>query len=93
VGYIRGSHATKQDLLRDFENLVLSFVISIIGAFLYHVLFVTCMHITQPFSYKDSEIPTDRLLMTLQQDLLDATAMAKNPPSWEPPCFKPGVKQ
>lgn len=86
--HIRGQTLHEKDVVRDLENVLLSFIISLVGAFLYHVLFVTCVHIAQPFSSKSSAIPTAKLLLSLQQDLLDATRMATNPPSWEEPCYK-----
>merc|ERR1740121_2503724 len=76
------------DIISDLENLVISFVISLVGPFLYQVLLEVSLHIAQPFSCVEDQIPTERLLDGLQRGLSDAARIGAAPPSWEAPCLK-----
>merc|ERR1740121_2225276 len=84
----KGHTATEADMIADVENLVISFVISMIGPFLYHILLEVSLYIAQPFSHVEGEIPTERLLQGLQRDLTDAARIGAAPPSWEAPFLK-----
>jgi len=75
-------------IISDVENLVISFVISLVGPFLYQVLLEVSLRIAQPFSSAEGEIPTERLLDGLQRGLSDATRIGDAPPSWEAPFLK-----
>jgi len=81
------SHSGEQDLVADLENLIISFFICMLGPFLYQVLLESCICISQPFASEESQIPTDRLMQRLQQDLTDARRMAASLPSWRAPAF------
>merc|ERR1740121_2062267 len=80
--------AYSSDVISDVENLVISFVISLIGPFLYQILLEVSLCIAQPFARDEGRIPTDRLLESLQRDLSDAVRIGTAPPSWEPPFLK-----
>jgi len=80
--------ATERDLTADVENLVVIFFISMLGALVYQALLDVSISIAQPFVTSEGEIPVDRLLTQLQQDLADGWVVANNLPSWEKPRFK-----
>lgn len=76
------------DVLADCENVLISFVICVVGPFLYHLLLEVSISIGQPFAHEENQVPTDRMLERLQKDLQDAADMADAVPSWEVPFFK-----
>jgi predicted membrane chloride channel (bestrophin family) len=88
ISFLYSALSGDQDVVSDMENLVVSFIISIIGPFLYQVLLEVSVAIAQPFGNTESQIPTERLMTRLQKDLTDAVMMASKPPSWERPRFK-----
>merc|ERR1719291_478789 len=87
VSGVYSTNSKEKDLVSDFENLIISFFICVVGPFLYHVILEVCICISQPFASEDSQIPTDRLMQRLQKDLVDARFMASSLPSWEAPTF------
>jgi hypothetical protein len=81
--------ARAREAAGDSQNLIVSFFFSCFGPFIYTALLEVSIAIAQPFSSRDGEIPTKRLLMQLQQDLEDGLTMIKNmPPGWKCPSFK-----
>jgi len=83
------SHRSKEgDLIADLENCLISFVISVIGPFLYQVLLEVSLCLAKPFDSEEGQIPTGRLIEDLQHDLSDAIQIGASPPSWEAPCLK-----
>jgi len=81
--------AKDSELIADLENLVISFVISLIGPFLYQVLLEVSLCLAKPFDSEEGQIPTGRLLHDLERDLSDAMKIGAAPPSWEAPFLKP----
>merc|ERR1740121_1178647 len=87
IGYAKSARV--HEIISDLENLVISLVISLIRPFLYQVLLEVSLHIAQPFSSEEGQIPTDRLLDSLQRHCSDASRIGATPPAWESPFFKP----
>jgi len=84
--------ATPGQAARDGQTLIVSFFFSVFGPFVYQALLEVSIAIAQPFSNKDGEIPTWRLLQKLETDLHDGKKMARNTP-WEAPMFKQPAKK
>jgi len=84
-------HSKESDLIADVENLFISFVVSMIGPFLYQILLEVSLCLAKPFDSPVSQIPTGRLLDDLQRDLSDAMKIGTAPPSWEAPFLKAPV--
>merc|ERR1719469_1579861 len=84
----KNAQSKEGDFIADVENVVISFVISLIGPFLYQVLLEVSLCIAQPFSTGEVQLPTGRLLDDLQRDLSDAIRIGAAPPSWEAPFLK-----
>eukprot|EP00928_Gymnodinium_smaydae_P014038 TRINITY_DN15093_c0_g1_i1.p1 TRINITY_DN15093_c0_g1~~TRINITY_DN15093_c0_g1_i1.p1 ORF type:complete len:440 (-),score=99.10 TRINITY_DN15093_c0_g1_i1:51-1310(-) len=81
--------ARMKEVAADTQNLIVSFFFSCFGPFIYQALLQVAIAIAQPFSSRDGEIPTKRLLRQLEKDLDDGAVMIKNMPiGWEPPTFK-----
>jgi predicted membrane chloride channel (bestrophin family) len=77
------------EVARDIQDVIVSFFLSCFGPFIYVALLEVAVAIAQPFSSKDGEIPTKRLLEKLEKDLLDGKRMATNlPERWTKPRFK-----
>lgn len=82
---------------RGVQDLVISFILSLVGPFLYQALLEVAVCIAQPFAgASDDEevstagrIPTEKLIFQLEKDIRDADFMSEHLPSWEQPCFKP----
>merc|ERR1719343_171444 len=78
-----------EDIVRDAQNVIISFFLSCFGPFVYVALLEVAVAIAQPFNSKDGEIPTRRLLIRLENDLNDAQSMDKSMPSkWQRPSYK-----
>eukprot|EP00930_Biecheleria_cincta_P042358 TRINITY_DN2913_c0_g1_i1.p1 TRINITY_DN2913_c0_g1~~TRINITY_DN2913_c0_g1_i1.p1 ORF type:complete len:416 (-),score=95.38 TRINITY_DN2913_c0_g1_i1:47-1294(-) len=81
---------------KGLQDLLISFVLSLVGPFLYQALLEVAVCIAQPFAgASDAEevstagrIPTDKLLFQLEKDIRDADFMSTNLPCWEQPRFK-----
>jgi len=81
---------------RGVQDLLISFILSLVGPFLYQALLEVAVCIAQPFAgASDDEevssagrIPTEKLIFQLEKDIRDADFMSANLPSWEQPCFK-----
>jgi hypothetical protein len=77
------------EVARDIQNVIISFFLSCFGPFIYVALLEVAIAIAQPFSSKDGEIPTKRLLEKLEKDLSDGKRMARSlPERWTKPRFK-----
>jgi len=71
------------------QAIVVAFFFSVVGPIIYQAILEVSIIIAQPFSSVDGEIPTGRLLQSLENDLQDGKIMKNNiPHPWEPPCFK-----
>lgn len=86
------------DTAHDLQDLLITFVLSTIGPFLYQALLEVAVCIAQPFADagKDPKapgrIPTGMLLYKLEKDLHDSEKMSANLPWWDQPHFKPPAK-
>lgn len=82
--------------VKGLQDLLISFILSLVGPFLYQALLEVAVCIAQPFAgAADDEdvssagrIPTQKLLFNLEQDIRDADFMSQNLPGWEQPHFK-----
>jgi hypothetical protein len=79
--------ATEGQASRDTQSLLVSFVFSCFGPFVYQALLEVSIAIAQPFSNKDAVVPTARIIHLLERDLHDGLRMAKQI-SWTQPHFK-----
>lgn len=79
---------------KDLQDLLVQFIMSTTGPFLYQTLLEVAVCIAQPFAggheKNDSpgRIPTWKLLSNLKKDLGDADYMTNRLPCWEQPKFK-----
>eukprot|EP00931_Biecheleriopsis_adriatica_P116586 TRINITY_DN9220_c0_g5_i1.p1 TRINITY_DN9220_c0_g5~~TRINITY_DN9220_c0_g5_i1.p1 ORF type:complete len:227 (-),score=64.38 TRINITY_DN9220_c0_g5_i1:59-637(-) len=80
------------------QDILIGFILSTIGPFLYQALLEVAVCIAQPFESTDDEdnqeasrpgsIPTAQLLENLEKDIRDAEFMSNNMLYWEQPHFK-----
>mmetsp|Transcript_6726 Transcript_6726/g.12539 ORF Transcript_6726/g.12539 Transcript_6726/m.12539 type:complete len:408 (+) Transcript_6726:100-1323(+) len=77
----------KNKLPRLVASLFMQFCISMVGPLLYLCLLEVCVCISQPFTFLDSKIPSQPLILSLEEDLANAELMADNT-KWPKPCFK-----
>jgi len=93
-----GKATDAEDTAQDLQDLLITFIISTVGPFLYQALLEVAVCIAQPFADagKDTKspgrIPTDKLLYQLEKDLRDAEKMTENLPWWDQPYFKQPAK-
>lgn len=85
-GMDRGQ-ATETQVSTDVQDLLVSFIFSCFGPFVYQALLECSIAIAQPFSNADAVVPTKRLLEILAQDLKDGLKVSALVP-WKKPCFK-----
>jgi len=94
----RGKATDAEDTAKDLQDLLITFILSTVGPFLYQALLEVAVCIAQPFADagKDTKspgrIPTDKLLYQLERDLRDAEKMTENLPWWDQPYFKQPAK-
>jgi len=60
----------------------------IVAPMLYQAFFMLGCSVSCPFTDPAAAVPVDRMLKSLQLDLMDSERLAKNPPLWEVPRFK-----
>jgi len=81
---------------KGLQDLLISFILSLVGPFLYQALLEVAVCIAQPFAGASDEedvstagrIPTEKLLFQLEKDIRDADFMSTNLPCWKQPQFK-----
>jgi len=77
---------------KTMQDLFVTFVISILGPFLYQALLEVGVCIAQPFAEfgkaTPGSIPIDKCLDKLEMDLRDADHLTRHLPYWKQPYFK-----
>jgi len=79
---------SNNDVERDSGFCFVTFFVCTCGPLLYQAITEISLALTQPFASQYGQIPIDRILGILEEDLADAKVMAADPPHWEHPCFK-----
>jgi len=77
-----------KNVVQDLQDVLVSFFFSIVGPLLYQALLEISVCIASPFGSDLANIPTGRLLESLNKDLWDGKQMANCPPHWDTPSFK-----
>jgi hypothetical protein len=85
--FYRRDVATGEDVVRDWQAAVICLGYSTIGPLVYQALLLLAMHLAQPFDSRFAYIPFDRLLHSLEVDLLNGQDLASST-RWERPAFK-----
>lgn len=70
------------------QTIIIELLKCVLAPMLYQAFFMLGCSVSSPFANADSSIPVNRMLSHLRDDLLDAEALASNPPHWEAPSFK-----
>lgn len=83
-----------EDTAQNLQDLLISFILSTVGPFLYQALLEVAVCTAQPFvdahkgTSSPGRMPTNQLLYQLEKDLRDAETMTSNLPWWDQPYFK-----
>lgn len=90
----KGKAFDAEGTAQDLQDLLITFILSTVGPFLYQALLEVAVCISQPFAdaakgaASPGHIPTEKLMYQLEKDLRDAETMTSNLPWWEQPHFK-----
>jgi len=86
--------ARTNELSTDIQNMVVSFVMSVFGPFIYHALLEVAICIAQPFDNEEGALPTQSMTRALERDVVDAKIFSETLFHWERPVFgaPPGAK-
>jgi hypothetical protein len=74
---------------RDESFCVVTIIVCSLGPLFYQAITEISIALSQPFSSKFGQIPTERILHTLEEVLGDGKIVSRNLPHWERPRFKP----
>jgi len=95
VSVARHSQNVREVISKDLQDVLIQFIMSTTGPFLYQTLLEVAVCISQPFAgcaddknESPGRIPTWKLLSNLKKDLGDADFMTNRLPCWEQPRFK-----
>lgn len=73
---------------RDTSFTLVTAFVCCIGPLLYQAITEISVALSQPFGTNYGRLPIDRMLFSLEEDLLDGKVLAASPPHWEPPHFQ-----
>jgi hypothetical protein len=71
------------------QTLIIETIKCLLAPLLYHAFFLLGCGISSPFNNEDTAVPVSRMLSKLTTDLSDGEKLARNPPTWNMPSFKP----
>eukprot|EP00930_Biecheleria_cincta_P058940 TRINITY_DN4471_c0_g1_i1.p1 TRINITY_DN4471_c0_g1~~TRINITY_DN4471_c0_g1_i1.p1 ORF type:complete len:440 (+),score=90.15 TRINITY_DN4471_c0_g1_i1:108-1427(+) len=89
--HYHGSKPSVQEMEQELEQLFATYVCCITGPFVYQALLLIGISLSQPFDAEEAQIPMDRLLNQLEEDMCDGVSLIENMEDvlgFEPPFFK-----
>jgi len=80
--------ASQKEAHVDIQNFIVSFILSILGPFLYTALLEVAITLAQPFNHEHGTFPVIKMIENLERDLVDGKRFSVTPFYWEAPRFQ-----